>query len=278
MNPFQLIDEALIEAEDVVDEFVSEWAALDLVGSRAEKEAAVAQLPARRGRGGRPPAWTSSTSAPGTPSATCRRTTWPACGRRRTSGWTPWTPCRRPASAGTWTGTSGRLATLARELDRRDAALRELVAALSEDAATPAEKIRAADFIAEAREALLRDARGVQVVQTGLRVEQIVLNPFDLPLDEAVRIALESRLDLMNQRAIVTDSRRQLELAANALQAVLDVVADGSVGTRPQVSGDGFINRNPFGFRGDQTSFRVGRAVRHPAGPHRRTQPVPGPP
>ena len=256
LESFELIGEELLEAEDVVDEFVSEWAALDLVGSEAEKLAAVGQLP------------------PGAVAGVVRRLADLNAKERETVE-----RLRDEDLAAVRASEDDRLDaldalqaarfsrdldrderaidSLLRGLDKRGAALAVTLDALTDDEPTAEQLVRAADLVAESREALLRDARGVQVVQTGLRVEQLALNPFDVPLDEAVRVALENRLDLMNQRALVTDSRRQLELTANALQAVLDLVAEGNVRTLPR-SGVLGIDRNPFSFRADQSDFRLG--------------------
>lgn len=50
-------------------------------------------------------------------------------------------------------------------------------------------------------------------------------------LATVVRVALENRLDLMNQRAQLMDSWRKITVSANALLAVLDVQYHGEVGT-----------------------------------------------
>ncbi len=109
----------------------------------------------------------------------------------------------------------------------------------------------------EIREQMLVAAQTLQVVQAGLRAEQIAVNRFELAdsespsIDEVVRIGLENRLDLMNERAVVMDARRRLEIAANALEATLDLQVSGSVGTRTG-------NRNPFDFRQDESRLDIG--------------------
>lgn len=84
------------------------------------------------------------------------------------------------------------------------------------------------------REKLLQMVQSLQVVQAGLRVEAIALNRFTLPgredvpsIDEVIQVGLENRHDLMNARAIVMDSRRALEVSANALKGRLDVAVGG---------------------------------------------------
>ncbi len=92
------------------------------------------------------------------------------------------------------------------------------------------------DASMDMRERLVKIVAGLQVVQAGLRVEVIALNPFTLPgsdetpdLEEVVVIAINNRHDLMNARAAVMDSRRKVEIAANALMAKLDVTVGGQV-------------------------------------------------
>ncbi|MGE5194093.1 MAG: TolC family protein, partial [Deltaproteobacteria bacterium] len=67
-------------------------------------------------------------------------------------------------------------------------------------------------------------------------------------------VGLANRLDLMNLRGAVMDARRKVEVAANQLQAVVNLAATGNINTKPLGSG---IN-NPFDFRGDQSSFQFG--------------------
>lgn len=105
----------------------------------------------------------------------------------------------------------------------------------------------------EIEEALERGVRGMQGIQAGLRTELIELNPFALPLVEAVGYGLTNRVDLMNQRALVMDARRKVEVASNALRAVLDVRVEGDVRTRPL-----FQNDNPLDLRRKNSTYRVG--------------------
>lgn len=100
------------------------------------------------------------------------------------------------------------------------------------------------------RETLLQISQNLKSVQVGLRSELIRLHPFEMTQADCVATALENRLDLMNARAQVMDARRQMEVAANRLEAILNVVATGDV----RSSG----NENPFDFRGDQSNFQVG--------------------
>ena len=114
--------------------------------------------------------------------------------------------------------------------------------------------------IADLQEDILKTSQGMSVVQINLRVELISLNQFDMPLEQAVAIGLDRRVDLMNSRAQVMDARRRIEVLANQLQAQLDVVVAGDVSTPSNASG----NMNPLDFRGDQSSFRAGIAFTTP--------------
>lgn len=106
-------------------------------------------------------------------------------------------------------------------------------------------------------EEMLRVTQSLLVIQIGLRAEKVPLNIFRLPegdvwpsMERCVEIGLENRLDLMNSRAEVMDSRRLVEVAANRLEAVLDVVVDGDIASTSSES--------PVDFRGDLGSFRAG--------------------
>lgn len=112
------------------------------------------------------------------------------------------------------------------------------------------ERITAIRDVDTIREVLLQVTQSLKAVQAGLRSELITIQEFHMSQEEVVQLALENRLDLMNSRAAVMDARRQMEVAANRLEAVLNVVATGDVGT----SG----GNKPFDFRGDQSTFRAG--------------------
>ena len=255
LEPFQLIDADLIANERVVDEFVSEWAALNLLGSERENLAAAEAIPAAaiarvvRGLAALNDRTRAAVLALREEDLARVR----GFGEDRLSELDELQAARFSRDLDRDART---LDTLLRGLDRRAAGLEEALAELTGPDVPAAAKVRAANLVGEYRQDLLRDARGAEVVQTGLRVEQLALNPFDLPLADAVRLALENRLDLMNQRAFVTDARRQLELAANALQAVLNVTASGNVRTRPLFGRGGSVR--PFDFRLDDSDFNVG--------------------
>ncbi|QDT36144.1 TolC family protein [Stratiformator vulcanicus] len=102
---------------------------------------------------------------------------------------------------------------------------------------------------------LLKVSRNLQAAQAGFRTELIELVPYDIPLEESLGLGLANRFDLMNQRALAVDARRQVELTANALKGVVNVVVEGDVRTRPLSQNRG---NNPFDFRADDSTFRAG--------------------
>ncbi|MCA9088377.1 MAG: TolC family protein [Planctomycetaceae bacterium] len=100
------------------------------------------------------------------------------------------------------------------------------------------------------REDLLRLMQNLAVVQVSLRIELIDVIPFEMSVEQVVRNALENRLDLMNARAEVMDSRRDVEIAANRLQAAIDLVVSGNF----RNSG----GNRPFNFSGENSQLRAG--------------------
>jgi hypothetical protein len=108
--------------------------------------------------------------------------------------------------------------------------------------------------LGDLREEFLRISQNFSVIQIDLRVEMIDLNKCDIAMQEAVAVGLANRLDLMNQRAAVMDARRKVEVAANQLQAVVNLVANGNIQTPSLAAGD----HNPFDFRGKDSTFQVG--------------------
>lgn len=127
---------------------------------------------------------------------------------------------------------------------------------LSRDDIGQESRSTAAREIADIREALLKVAQSLQVIQINQRVELITLQPFTIELEQAVGTALANRLDLMNVRGQVMDARRRVEVVANGLESVVDIRAEGDIRTP---AGD-----NPFDFRGDLSSYRVGVALTAP--------------
>ncbi|MEO1993727.1 MAG: TolC family protein [Planctomycetaceae bacterium] len=148
------------------------------------------------------------------------------------------------------------------EIDELPNAWDELVkvrADVDDDGVISAEEfLKATVFnIQRIHETMKKIAQNILVLQIGLRVERIDFNDFTLPgdpdwpmLDQCLSTGLENRLDLMNQKASVMDARRKMEVAANDLEAVLDVVVDGRIGSPS--------NDTPLDFRGDLGSFSAG--------------------
>ncbi len=116
------------------------------------------------------------------------------------------------------------------------------------DEMTPAE-MRRLDIL-KGHQKLLQITRSLSVVQIGLRVEQITVPEFEMPLNDVIEFAVEGRVDLMNQKAVVMDARRKTEIAANQLLSNVDVVVDGDI----RNSG----GNKPFDFRGSKSQLRAG--------------------
>ncbi|RLS56702.1 MAG: hypothetical protein DWH91_06080 [Planctomycetota bacterium] len=112
------------------------------------------------------------------------------------------------------------------------------------------------DEILQGQQRLLQIARNLSVVEIGLRVEQIEIPDFGLDMSYVVEFAVENRVDLMNEKASVTDARRKVEIAANRLQTGLNVVVEGDV----RNSG----GNKPFDFRGNRSQIRAGVQVTAP--------------
>ncbi|MDA1211441.1 MAG: TolC family protein [Planctomycetota bacterium] len=104
--------------------------------------------------------------------------------------------------------------------------------------------------IKDLQEDLLKVTQTLQVIQVGIRVELIELNAFDMDMEEAIAYAVDNRLDLMNNRAAVMDARRAVEVAANQLEGVMNVVVEGDINTP--------TGTRPFDFRAVRSTFRTG--------------------
>jgi outer membrane protein TolC len=152
------------------------------------------------------------------------------------------------------------LLSLRFSLEDIDSGFAELLPRLKEDE-LPLEELRTINTqLRIIQEKLVKVAQGLTVVQINYRSELLQLNPFDSSIEEVVEIALEHRPDLMNSRAQVMDARRRVEVAANALQAVINLVAQGDIRT-PSI---GAGNDDPFSFRADQSTFRFGAQITAP--------------
>lgn len=87
------------------------------------------------------------------------------------------------------------------------------------------------------------------LVQARARLERVTIENIDLESELAFQIALANRLDFMNGRAALVDSWRQVHIAADALQSVLNITAAGDVRT---------ARNNPLAFREHASNFRLG--------------------
>lgn len=111
--------------------------------------------------------------------------------------------------------------------------LAQLIAGAAPDAlAEPWKELR--DLVGDNFRSRLSDAF---VTQTLARVYLIELTPVDLDEQQAVAIAICNRQDLMNARSRVADAWRNVEVAANALQADLDLTYSSNFATDPNFDG-----------------------------------------
>jgi len=92
---------------------------------------------------------------------------------------------------------------------------------------------------------------GIGVIQTQSRIHLIELPEVNISGEDALAIAKQDRLDLMNQLGLVTDAWRKVTVAANALKADLDVVASANLGTDPD-------HLDPFNFAAEASTYTLG--------------------
>ncbi|MCS7468505.1 TolC family protein [Stieleria sp. ICT_E10.1] len=95
------------------------------------------------------------------------------------------------------------------------------------------------------------------VIQTQVRTYLVELKTVEVSQIDAVRLALDRRLDVMNRQAMVVDSWRKVRVAKDALQADLDVFVGADIGT----VGD---STNPIDFSAKASSYRVGVSLDGP--------------
>ena len=96
---------------------------------------------------------------------------------------------------------------------------------------------------------MLRLIQGSILVQARARLESVSIDEIELDSEQAFQIALQNRLDFMNGRAALVDDWRQIQIAADALQSVLDFSARGSIRTD---------RNNPLSFRGKTGTAAIG--------------------
>ncbi len=74
-----------------------------------------------------------------------------------------------------------------------------------------------------------------------------ILHP-TIKTDDAIKVALEARLDFQNERDRFDDAKRQVSLAADSLKTHVDLAASGSISSPPDVS-SGFPVPDPERYR-----------------------------
>ena len=107
--------------------------------------------------------------------------------------------------------------------------------------------------VRELRRNLLHTVRALTGVSIAIRLERTILVPLEIDFNEAAEIALQNRLDLMNRRGIVVDTRRRYEVAAEKLLTDINLVAEGSIGTPPLAEAN-----EQFNFSSESAQFRAG--------------------
>lgn len=93
------------------------------------------------------------------------------------------------------------------------------------------------------------DLLELSLLQARIRLDSVLLRPIQIGEEDAMRIARENRRDLMNAQGRLVDAWRQIEIAANDLEAGLDVTFDGDIST---------TDDNPVRFRDKTGRLRVG--------------------
>ena len=120
-------------------------------------------------------------------------------------------------SSATWPGGRPRTSTTRRSWTTSSAACRELES-----------------IVIDGRELFRYDGNQLKQVYADPEKQQEILLA-------AERVALENRLDLMNNRAQLYDAWRQIAVTANALKGVFNVTVTNQITTPPTTT-------NPFGF------------------------------
>jgi outer membrane protein TolC len=95
------------------------------------------------------------------------------------------------------------------------------------------------------------------VSQNQIRVHLIQIRPLTFEPDEVLKLAYANRLDLMNQRGRVVDAYRRAEVAADALEGVLNLRAQARLATDP-------TRNNPVAFEASANTYQVGFDVEGP--------------
>ncbi len=93
------------------------------------------------------------------------------------------------------------------------------------------------------------DLLDLSLVQAHARSDSIDLVPVDLDMSLALGVAALNRRDWMNARAALVDTWRAIAFVANDLEAFLNLVAEGDLGT---------VGDNPMDFRTTRGNLRIG--------------------
>ena len=102
---------------------------------------------------------------------------------------------------------------------------------------------------------LLQLVQELTLVQARARLEGVNIDPVELDWESAYKLALENRLDMMNNRAALVDTWRLIQFNADALQSTVDV----------RFSGDFNSTRDrPFSFDSENSRMSVGLEIDGP--------------
>ncbi len=91
----------------------------------------------------------------------------------------------------------------------------------------------------------------IYVAQSQIRIFLIDIEPVKIQEEQAITFAHRRRLDLMNSQALVMDSYRKVEVAANALKSSLNVTGSVALGSDPG-------KNNAFRFDSSANTYRLG--------------------
>ncbi|HUP82020.1 MAG TPA: TolC family protein, partial [Pirellula sp.] len=91
----------------------------------------------------------------------------------------------------------------------------------------------------------------LDVTMTRVRAYHIELQPVDISSTDAIEIALNNRLDLLNRQAQVVDSWRNIQISANRLKGFLDLTVNGDIATEVN-------SEHPFDFSSSASGYRTG--------------------
>ncbi|OWK36049.1 hypothetical protein FRUB_08612 [Fimbriiglobus ruber] len=116
--------------------------------------------------------------------------------------------------------------------------MKKLVARIDRhrDGVTEKERLPAWEALVEDTKQALTLLDAVLAAQTQTRIYLIELPDVTVREADALTYAKENRLDLQNALGAITDTWRQVTVAANALKADLNLVATASPGTNPAVT------------------------------------------